>query len=62
MKVEDQGPVVQRPISENFNFYLFTVQGGFFRRLRFKEKKFVIYNLIGPQFWANPPLALNKEQ
>jgi len=31
-----------------FNRYLFTVKGGFFPRLRVKEKKFVIYNLIGP--------------
>ena len=35
-------------ISGNFNCYLITVKGGFFTRLSFKEKKFVIYNIIGP--------------
>ena len=48
-------PVVQSPIKLildkwKFNCYVFTVKGGFFTKLRFKEKKFVIYNLIGPQF------------
>jgi len=57
-----KGRLSQSWISENPNFHLFTVKGGFFPRLRFKEKKIGIYNLIGPQFWANPPLALNEEQ
>ena len=35
--------------------YLFTVKGGFVAR--FKEKKFVIYNLIGPQFCAKPSFS-----
>lgn len=39
-------PVVQSPK----NCYLFTVKGEFFTRLRFKEKIFAIYNLIGSQF------------
>lgn len=39
----------------NFN-YLFTIKGGFFIRLMFKEKTFVIYNLIKPQFCGKPPL------
>jgi len=30
--------------------YLVIVKGGFFIRLRFEEKKFVLYNPIGPQF------------
>ena len=53
---EDLGPVVKIPIKlfldnlvRNFNCYSFTIKGGFFTRLRFKEKKFVIHNLIGPQ-------------
>ena len=29
-------------------------------RLSFKGKKFVISNLIGPQFCGKPPLAVNK--
>ena len=41
-------------IKGNFNCYLFIVKGGFFTRVRFKEKKFVIYDLIGPQFWGKP--------
>ena len=40
--------------------YLFTVEGGFFITLRLREIKFVIYNLIGPNFGAKPPLAVNK--
>ena len=49
------GPVGQSPIKliiGNFNGYLFTVKEEFFTRLRFKEKKFVIYNLIELQFCA----------
>ena len=42
-------------ISGNFNCYLFTVKEEFFTRLRFKEKKFVIYNLIEGQFCAKSP-------
>ena len=30
--------------------------------LRFKEKKFFIYNRIGPQFRGKASLAVNKEQ
>ena len=38
-------------LGKNFRCYLiFTVKGGFFTRLRFKEKKFAFYNRIGPQF------------
>lgn len=37
-------------INGNFNYYLFIVKGGFFTRVRFKEKIFVIYDLIAPQF------------
>ena len=37
-------------LMKNFNCYLFTAKGGFFTRLSFKEKEFVIYNLSGPQF------------
>ena len=36
-------------ISGNFNCYLFPTESGFFTRLKFTEKKFLIYNLIGPQ-------------
>ena len=28
------------------------IKGGFSSRLRFKEKKIVIYNFFGPQFWG----------
>ena len=39
---------------ENFNCNLFTIKGEFFTSLRFKEKKFVISNLIGPHFCGKP--------
>lgn len=44
-------PVCTKPgLAKEFNCYLFTVKGGFLTRLRFKDTKFVIYNLLGPQF------------
>ena len=46
----------------NFDSYLFTVNGGFLTRLWFKEKKFVIQKVVGPQFLSNLPLAVNKSQ
>ena len=56
------GPVVQSPIKlilEQWKVKLlfFTFKRGFLRRLRFKEKKFVIYNLIGPQFCGKPSFS-----
>ena len=42
---------------KKFNYYLITVKGGFFTRLWFKEKKFVIYNLIDPQFCGKPSFS-----
>ena len=33
-----------------FSVFTYLLQGGFFVRLRFTKKKFVSYNLIGPQF------------
>ena len=41
-------------ISGHLNCHLVTVKGGFFTRLRFKEKKCVIYNLTGAQFCGKP--------
>jgi len=46
------GPVVQGTLKLEEDFSLV--------RLRFKEKKFVIYNFIKPKFVPNPPLAVNK--
>ena len=44
-------PVYAKPgLAKKFNCYLFTVKGGFLTTLRFKDTKFVIYNLLGPQF------------
>ena len=45
--------LVNPGLVENFNCYLFTVKGGFFAGLRFREKKFVNYNLLGHNFVAN---------
>ena len=38
------------------------VKGGFFTRLKFKEKKLWFLTLLGHNFVVNPPLAVNKEQ
>ena len=59
LKNPNQAPVAQSlikliRISGNFNCYLFIIKRGFFTRLRFKEKKVVIYNVIGPQFCGKP--------
>ena len=43
-----------------FNRYLFTVKGGFFTRLTFKEEKVLICNLIGSQFCDKPPISVKK--
>ena len=42
---------------KKFNCYLITVKEGFFTRLWFKEKKFVIYNLLEPQFCGKPSFS-----
>jgi len=57
-------PILANPgLVKNFNLYLTTAKGGFFTRLRFKEKKFVIYiTLLTHNFVANLPLAVNKWQ
>ena len=43
-----------------FHLYLFTVKGGFFIRLTFQEKKFLIYDLIGSEFCDKPPISGKK--
>ena len=43
------GPSCSKPYKAIY-IYSFAVKGGFFTRLRFKEKKNVIYNLTGSQF------------
>ena len=58
--LNNQAPLVQSLIKlildywKTFYYYLFTVKGGFFTRLRFKGKNFAIYNLVGPHFWGRP--------
>ena len=41
--------------------YLFIVTGGLFIRLRFNEKKFVLYNHIRPQFCGKPSFSQQKK-
>ena len=49
---------------KKFNYcYVLTLKGGFFTRLWFKKRKFVIkyfINLLGHNVVANPPLVVNK--
>ena len=54
--------VVQSPIKLILDLWKLNcyVEGRFITRLRFNEKKLVIYKLTGPRFLANPPLAVNK--